>query len=181
MYVVGPRYFSGEAAIANSVTTFRNPYWDPDIVRLGYELRYATLGSSESVTSRDTFREAQAQASVIAANPRCSEVSYGGLPINVYATGNRAAYQIFRAARKVRSVMQRRRFIYGEDWSQWYRSAMSEEIQQLLGDESRVREYVTAEFIDKAVSETNVHWLGKLLTAEYTLRLVENGWRRAVN
>jgi asparagine synthetase B (glutamine-hydrolysing) len=178
MYVVGPHYFSGEAAIANSVTTFRNPYWDPDIVELGYQLKEATMGASESPGRRDKYAETQVQIAVVAANQRVRRVPYLDLPIHAYASGKKTVFQIYRAARKARSVLRRHSFIYGEDWPGWYRNAMQEEIAELLGDDSRIREYISAECIDNAVSNSDVHWLGKLITAEHTLRLIEKRWMR---
>ena len=178
MYVVGPHYFSGEAAIANSVTTFRNPYWDPDIVALGYQLKAATIGSSESTRRRDKYKESQIQVAVIAANQQVNQVPYQDLPFSAYASGRKSVFQMYRAMRKIRSVLRRSSFIYGENWSEWYRTEMKEEIATFLGDDSRVRKYVTPECIDRAISNSDVHWLGKLMTAEYTLRLIENRWNR---
>jgi asparagine synthetase B (glutamine-hydrolysing) len=178
MYVVGPSYFSGEAAIANSVSTFRNPYWDPEIVELGYQLKAATVGASESMKRRDKYREIQIQAAVIAENKRVGQVAYQDMPISAFADGRKTVYQMHRTARKIRSLLQRKSFINGENWSQWYGTVMKEEIATLLGDDSRVREYVMPEFIESAISNSDVHWLGKLMTAEYTLRLIENRWVR---
>jgi hypothetical protein len=178
MYVVGPHYFSGEAAIANSVTTFRNPYWDPDIVELGYQLKGSTIGASESKGRRDRYAESQIQVAIIAANQQVNQVPYQDLPFSAYASGRKSVFQMYRAMRKIRSILRRKSFIYGENWSHWYRTAMKKEIQELLGDDSRIRAYVTAEFIDRAISNADVHWLGKLITVEHTLRLIENRWVR---
>jgi hypothetical protein len=177
MYVVGPRYFSGEAAIANSLATFRNPYWDPEIVALGYELREATLGSSASSKPRNIFKEKQIQAAVIARHPRTRKLKYFDLPINVYASGNEPVYQVHRAFRKIRSVVQRRAFVYGEDWSRWYSVALKDETNMLLDESSRIREFVADKWISKAIATADVDWLGKLLTAEYVLRFIDSGWR----
>ena len=80
--------------------------------------------------------------------------------------------------RKLRSVIRRQSFIYSEDWRLWYQTVMKEELARLLGDDSRMRAYVTAEFIDRAIADSDVHWLGKLVTTEHTLRLIENRWTR---
>lgn len=178
MYEAGPRYFGGQIAIANTFSTFRTPFWDPEIAGLGYRLQDATLGFSADLARKDVYRETHIQAAIIAASKRVSRLPYKSLPINVYANGNKFVYQAYRARRKLESVLRRRAFVYSEDWSLWYRTAMKKEIQELLGDDSRMRAYVTAEFIDRAIVDADVHWLGKLITAEHTLRLIENRWVR---
>ncbi len=80
--------------------------------------------------------------------------------------------------RKLRSVIRRQSFVYSEDWRLWYRTVMKEELARLLGDDSRMRAYVSGEFIDRAIADSDVHWIGKLITAEHTLRLIENRWVR---
>ena len=68
MYEAGPRYFGGQAAIANSFSTFRTPFWDPDIIELGYRLQDATLGFSATGPSKDDYRETLIQTAIVAAN-----------------------------------------------------------------------------------------------------------------
>lgn len=178
MYEAGPRYFGGQIAIANTFSTFRTPFWDPEIASLGYRLKDATLGFSANLASKDAYRETHIQAAIIAANKTVGRLPYKSLPIGVYASGNKFVYQAYRARRKLESMLRGRAFVYSEDWSLWYRTAMKKEIQELLGDDSRVRAYVTADFIDRAISGSDVHWLGKLVTTEHTLRLIENRWTR---
>jgi hypothetical protein len=55
---------------------------------------------------------------------------------------------------------------------------MRDEVAHMLGADSRMRRYVEPKLIEDAISNTDVHWLGKLLTAEYTIRYVENRWQR---
>ena len=178
MYVIGPRYFSGEAAIANSVATFRNPFWDPDIVELGFQLRDATLGASQFLQTKDKFSEARIQAAVIAAHKRVSRIPYLELRIGTIARGNRAAYELQRVKRRIATMIQRRNFVYGEDWSRWYEESMQHEIARLLGADSRIRRYVRDDWIEKSIATSDVHWLGKLITAEHVLRLIEDRWLR---
>lgn len=181
MFEAGPRYFGGQAAIANTFSTFRTPYWDPAIVELGYRLQDATLGFSTNLAKKDVYRETHIQTSIISAHRTVSQLPYKNLPVQVYAKGNRAYFQAHRLVRKLRSIVTRDEFIYSEDWQKWYRTIMKNEVQRMLGEDSRMRNYVTSEFIEKAIADADVHWIGKLMTAEYTLRLVENGWRRAID
>ena len=181
MFEAGPRYFGGQATIANTFSTFRTPYWDPDIVDLGYRLQDATLGFSSRLAKKDVYRETHIQTAIISAHSMVSQLPYKNLPVQVYARGNKAWFQAHRLLRKLRSIVNRDEFIYSEDWQKWYRTIMKNEVQSLLGDDSRVRNYVTADFVEKAVADAQVHWIGKLMTAEHTLRFIENGWRRAVD
>jgi asparagine synthetase B (glutamine-hydrolysing) len=178
MFEAGPRYFGGQAAIANAFSTFRTPYWDPDIIELGYSLQNATIGFSAALAEKDAYRETALQATVIAAHETVSQLPYKRLPIDAYARNNKARFRAYRLLRRLRNVVERYSFVYSEDWPLWYRTIMKPEVQRLLGDDSRLRSYISADFIARAVSDNDVHWLGKLMTAEHTLRFIENGWRR---
>ena len=178
MFEAGPRYFGGQLAIANSFSTFRTPFWDPDIIELGYRLQDATLGFSAELPQKDAYRETRIQSAIIAAHETVAKLPYKHLPIGAYARGNKTVFQAYRLRRKLRSLLLRQSFIYSEDWRLWYRTAMKEEVSRLLGDDSRVRNYVSGKFIEQAILDADVHWLGKLLTTEHTLRFVENGWTR---
>jgi hypothetical protein len=180
MHEAGPHYFGGQAAIANCFTNFRTPYWDPDIVRLGYELEYATAGFSAAKGTRQPRAECLLQASVVAASDTMRRIPYRHLSIDAFTKSGSLGYQLARAGRKIRRLAMGHRVLPGEAWTQWYRSSgMRTEIRGLLGNESRIREHVDGRFVDKVVASTDVHWLGKLMTAEHTLRLIENGWREA--
>jgi asparagine synthetase B (glutamine-hydrolysing) len=178
MYEAGPRYFGGQAAIANSFSTFRTPFWDPDIIELGYRLQDATIGFSATAGIKDEYRETLIQTAVVEANDVVGRLPYKDLPISAYASGNKAVFQAHRLLRKLRSLVRRRSFVYSEDWHLWYQTVMKNELGRLLGEDSRMRAYVSAEFIDRAVADADVHWLGRLITAEHTLRLIESRWQR---
>ena len=78
---------------------------------------------------------------------------------------------------KATSTVTRRRLVEEENWPQWYRTVLSSEIASLFGPGCRVRDYIRGEFIEEQLRTTNIHWLGKLITIEIALRLVETGWR----
>ncbi|MDJ0907453.1 MAG: asparagine synthase-related protein [Woeseiaceae bacterium] len=179
MFEAGPRYFGGQAAIANTFSTFRTPYWDPDIIELGYRLQDATIGFSATLAKKDPYGETAIQAAVIAAHETVGQLPYKRLPIEAYANRNKAAFQAYKLLRRLRNIVERYTFVYSEDWPLWYRTTMQAEVQRLLGDDSRLRNYVSSQFISRAVSDNDVHWLGKLVSTEHTLRFIENGWRRS--
>ena len=178
MYVAGCRYFGGQAAIANTYSSFRMPYWDPELIQLALDIDLSTVGFSKKLGKKDLYREALLQASVVARNPAFRDIPYLNLPIDVFAKDNWANFQLHRWKRKFQTIRHKRKLITEENWPQWYRTTMSKETERLLGKNSAISEYVSDEFIKQQMAETNIHWLGKLLTAEIVLRLVDNGWKR---
>jgi hypothetical protein len=178
MYEAGPRYFGGQLALANLFTTFRSPYWDPDIARLGFRLQEATPGFSEMTVKKDTFAEARIQASVVAASHELRNILYRDIPVRVFARGNKFTYHLHRGRRKLKAVAANRRIVHGENWRLWHQTALSSDTRKLLGSQSRLREYVSGDFIRQSIAAADVHWLGKLVTTELTLRHLENGWER---
>jgi hypothetical protein len=178
MYVAGPKYFGGQAAIANSFTTFRTPYWDRELIQFSMDIDLGTIGFSSQLSSKDKYREAALQASVVAQNQSFRNLPYLNLPVDVFAHRSPLRFQMHRLSRKVKSVMTGRTRLEEEDWPLWYRTVLAKEVNQLLGKDSFIREYVSAGFVKRQIEETNIHWLGKMVTAEIVLRLIDNGWQR---
>lgn len=178
MYVAGPRYFGGQAAIANCYSTFRTPYWDRKLVQFAMDIKLGTVGLSKLLPRKDKYLETILQASVVARNKKLVKVPYLNLPINVFTKRSRTSYHFHRVARRARSVLYQRKRVKEENWPLWYQTILASEIRDLLGHDSRIKEYVTENFIDQQISDNNIHWLGKLITLEISLRLAENGWRR---
>ena len=179
MYVAGPKYFGGQAAIANTFSTFRTPYWDRELVQFSMDVDLGTVGFSGQLSSKDKYREAALQASVVARNPAFRNLPYLNLPVDVFAQRSPLRFQLHRLSRKLKSVVSGRTHMKEEDWPHWYRTALSDEVNQLLGKDSLIREYVSTEFVERQIEETNIHWLGKMVTAEIVLRLIANGWQRS--
>jgi hypothetical protein len=178
MYVAGPQYFGGQAAIANSYSTFRTPYWDPELIQLAMDVDLGTVGFSRQLSSKDKYREAALQASIVARNPAFRDIPYLNLPIEAFSKGDPLRFQLHRISRKIKSVVFGRKRVKEEDWPLWYRTVLSAEVNQLLGKDSLIREYVSDSFINQKIAETDIHWLGKMITAEIVLRLTANSWRR---
>ncbi|MGI9202186.1 MAG: asparagine synthase-related protein [Woeseiaceae bacterium] len=179
MYVAGPKYFGGQAAIANSYSTFRTPYWDRELVQFSMDVELGTVGFSGQLSSKDKYREAALQASVVARNQSFRNLPYLNLPVDVFAQRNPLQFQLHRLGRKLKSVVSGRTHMKEENWPLWYQTALSEEVNQLLGKDSLIREYLSAEFVNQQIEQTNIHWLGKMVTAEIVLRLIDNGWQQS--
>ena len=178
MYVAGPKYFGGQAAVANSFSTFRTPYWDRELVQFSMDIELGTVGFSGQLSSKDKYREAALQASVVARNPSFTNIPYLNLPIDVFAGHSPLRFQAHRLSRKLKAVISGRTHMMEENWPLWYQTALSGEVNRLLGKDSFIREYLSAEFVNQQIEETNIHWLGKMVTAEIVMRLIDNGWQR---
>jgi len=181
MYVAGPRYFGGQAAIANSFSTFRTPYWDVELVEFSMNIELGTVGLSQATPTKDKFRETILQASIVASNPKLSRVPYLNLPIDVFTRRSRINYNVQRVRRRLRSMLFGTRHVSEEDWPLWYRTILAEEIQSLFGAGCLIREYVRPKFIACQIAANDIHWLGKLITLEIALRLAADGWKRPVS
>ncbi|RLA40063.1 MAG: hypothetical protein DRR42_26445, partial [Gammaproteobacteria bacterium] len=116
MYVAGPNYFGGQAAIANSYSTFRTPYWDRVLIQLGMDVDLGTVGFSRGLSKKDKYREAALQASVVARNPSFSNIPYLNLPIDVFARGDQLRFQLHRVSRKIKSIVFNKKRILEENW-----------------------------------------------------------------
>lgn len=176
IYEAGPRYFAGQAAIANAFSTFRTPFWDADMIRLCYEVEYGTLGFSRALDKKNKYRETVLQTSIVAASKRLRDIPYLGIPVQAFARDNELRYLPHLFARKFATLMKGGKYVPFENWKQWYQTVVHEEVNTLLGNDCRLAEYISPEFVQKTLSGNDVHWLGKLLTAEIALRLFENGW-----
>jgi hypothetical protein len=63
-----------------------------------------------------------------------------------------------------------------EDWSTWFDTVLDREIAKLISKESLISYYLTAGFLEEVKQKKDVHWLGKIVTAEIILRLIKNRW-----
>jgi len=178
MYVAGPKYFGGQAAIANSYTSFRTPYWDRKLVQFAMNIDLGTAGFSRSLKEKDVYLETAVQASVVARHRRLKKVPYVNLPIDVFTKKNRTPYHFHRALRRLKSTFRVNQHVNEENWPLWYRTVLATEVKKLLSEDCLIGAYVREEFIAQQIADTNIHWLGKLITVEIALRLVNNGWRR---
>lgn len=180
IYETTPKHFAGEAAIANNFSKFRTPYWDADIIRLSYEIEYGTLGFSESLNKKDKYRECALQAFLIQNNISFSKIPYNGISLRSFSKNNKFLYNVNRIVRrgpkKIISLIKPTPYSPLEDWSNWFKVILDEEINKIISEDSLISNYLTLEFLEQMKKEKNVHWLGKILAAEIILRLIKNRW-----
>ena len=180
-YEVTTKYFGGEASIANNFTIFRTPYLDADIIQLSYEIEYSILGFSK-FPKKDQYREKILQTSLVQNNRKFSKIKIGGIPLNLYSNGRKPLYNFYRIVKKgPKKILS----LFGkyphypllEDWVCWYKTIINREIDRLISKDSIVCDYLNWEFLEEMKKIKNVHWLGKILTAEIILNLIKNRWR----
>jgi asparagine synthetase B (glutamine-hydrolysing) len=180
LYQVAPRYFAGEAVIAGAFLTFRNPYWDADIIEFLSQIA-SSAAHQKSQYTESSFRKKQLQATLISQDPHLAALSIHGTPLD-YFVGRKT---IRRAVRKVGLVVPR--LLSGkmkvdkrppcEDWAAWHRTVLLSELGSLLGKDCFLSEYVLPAFIEEVRLAGDVHWIGKLATVEIVSRLIESNWK----
>ena len=180
IYEVSPKYFAGELGLASNYTTLRSPYWDDDIISLAYEISLGTLGFSESLSQKDKYLEVVLQANLIKTNKDLSRLLIGRVPLTAFSVNNKLLYNLFRilwrSPNKIVHYIKNNQAIPLENWQNWVKFPLGPEIDQILSGDSLISGYIIPDFIDESKIMGNEHWLGKLVTAEILLRLIENGW-----
>jgi asparagine synthetase B (glutamine-hydrolysing) len=180
VYEVSPKYFAGEHAIASNYTTLRSPYWDDEIISLAYEISFSTIGFSESLPKKNKYLEAVLQANLIKTNNELSKLLIRGIPLEAFSINNTFIYNLvrllWRGPAKIVDHIKNNSEIPLEDWPKWVKSPLGPEIDNLLSGDSLISRYVTPEFLEELKIMDNEHWIGKFVTAEILLRLIENGW-----
>jgi hypothetical protein len=176
-----PRYFNGECAIADHFSSFRVPYLDPEVTQLACDIEYSVMRLWRFIND-NIYKETYVQSALIESSPRLRKVPINGVPVGAFSCHNETRYKLTRLARKgPRKLLK---LVRGEspplleDWDTWYRTVLSPTFEELLGSDARVRRYLDGRWIDRTRDSRTLHWLKLLTTAEVTLRLVENGWKR---
>lgn len=176
-----PRYFNGECAIADHFSSFRVPYLDPEVTQLACDIEYSVMKLWRFIND-DVYKETFVQSALIESSPRLRRVSINGIPVRAFSCRNETLYKLMRIAhkgpRKLISLARRERKPLLEDWDTWYRTVLSPTFDELLGPGARVRRYLDGAWIDRIRDDRTLHWLKLVTTAEITLRLAENGWKR---
>lgn len=179
VYEVTPKHFSGEVAIANNFTTFRTPYWDPDIIALSYEIEYATLGFSEALPKKDKYLETLLQSFLIGNNASFSMLPFRGMPLKVFSSGRRFSHHLSRVSRrgfpKVKALMKREAPVPLEDWSNWFKTSLTVAIDTIVSKNCLLSDYIAWEVLERAKRANDLHWISKFVTCEIILGLIKNG------
>jgi hypothetical protein len=185
LYRVSTRYFCGEVEIADLFTTLRVPIWDSEIIELSYAIKQSMLSFSQySAHTRGDIKEQVLQSYLLSKlAPVYARIPMGNTRPDMILRG-RVVYHLYRI---LRGIMQRIRwggsrrkdFAPLESWDVWLNVTHREFIDGLIfSGESRIRRFIDDGYLDTLKGDRNIHYIGKLATAEVILRLVENGWQR---
>ncbi len=176
-----PRYYNGECLIADHCASLRAPYLHPDVIQLACEIEYG-VGKNWVFINDDVYREYFVQSALIETNPRLRRVPMYGIPIHAFSCRDKTRYRliqlIHKGPRKLAERIGGKRKPGMENWDLWYRTVLTPTFAELLGPDARVREYLDGKWVDEVRDARTPHWLKLATTAEITLRLVENGWKR---
>jgi hypothetical protein len=180
VYESAPKHFGGEAALASNYVLFRSFYWDPRIVELSFTTERATLGLSERLPKKDYFLEATAQAGVIAAGKHYGGGKIHGVRASTWALDNRLSYLIekllVRGPSYIANGFRQPRSAEFLSWSAWLDGPANALCNELLGSDSRIRNYLNGNFLDTFHPSMDLRLASRLLTAELVVRLVEQRW-----
>jgi hypothetical protein len=180
IYENSPKRFGGEQAIANNYTTLRSPYWDDEIISLAYKISFATIAFSEYLPIPDKYLQSVLQTNLIKTNKELSKLLIWGIPIYAYSINNKFIYNLlrilWRGPAKIVDYIKHSQDVPLEDWRNWIKNPLGPEINRLLSGKALIFNYINPEIIEDAKQMGDEHWLGKFVTAEILLRLIENGW-----
>ena len=183
LYVTHPELFGGELKIAEGFTTVRVPAWDDDLIDLAFSIRESGLSYSEFCGhERGDVSELRLQAFILnRCFPAMARIPVGRIRPDLVGLGTipRLAYEAYRKmVNKLGSLTSP--YSPLEDWEKWLNEIHRDFIDELVfSPRSLIQAYVGREFIEKIRRSREIHWLGKLATAEIMLRLIRNRWRKS--
>jgi len=185
LYEVSPKHFAGELAIAKHFTTLRIPAWDNDIIDLSYSIERSTLSFSQFLShhKRGSVEEMILQAYLISKNGGAlREIPVHGVPPKMFSKG-KIIYHLGRiknlGPKKIVNTFLRRSYPRLEDWNKWLGGILKGTISQLIfTEDSRIKNYITPEYINSLQNRLSDSFIPKLTTAEIILRLFLSLGRR---
>jgi hypothetical protein len=179
VYQVAPKYFAGEASIANVFATLRNPYWDVDIIQLAYDIQYSTLAFSKRFHTED-FRAKKLQSILIQNNTDLKNGYINDIPIYVYASGNKNLFMLHRLYRHAKKMIKKPFIsitpVKCEDWTKWYTNHLIEPVDELITEDCILTNYIRWDYLKKIKQSKNIQFIKKIITAEIILNLINNRW-----
>jgi hypothetical protein len=185
LYVLSAQYFCGEMKIADHFTTARVPSWDSEIIDLSYSIKQSTLSFSQfSEHVRGDIKELVLQSYLFKKYaPRFAVAPIGNTRPDIVLKG-KTMYQLYRLysglMRRAASVVSRSAERPPlENWNAWLNESHRGFIDELIfSKDSRIRGYIGDQYLEGLKANRDIHYIGKLASAEIILRLIENRWQR---
>jgi hypothetical protein len=182
VYLISPRYFGGEISIANNFTTIRVPAWDRQIMEAAYSIKTGTLSFSQYAGhKRGSYDEMVLQSHILSkVAPELAKIPVGSNRPDLVIRG-----EYIHFLYKVYNYLKRKLFVrpqtYAEleDWDHWIAFTHKGFIDGLVfSTNSEIRGYVSDQMLKQLRGKQDIHWIGKLATAEVILRLMKKEWQR---
>jgi len=183
LYVTHPELFGGELKIAENFTTVRVPAWDDDLIDLAFSIKESGLSFSEfSGHKRGDRSEVRMQAFILEQiSPALARIPVGKTRPDILGKGA-LCYQAYRIYRGFVNRLKALTSIYAplEDWERWLNVIHRGFIDDLVfSSGSSIRDHVGRDFLANIKQSRDIHWIGKLSTAEIVLRLIKKQWRKS--
>jgi len=180
MYECGPKYFSGEAAIASQFGPFNSIYWDNRVVNLLYEIENSTLGFSKKFKEKNYFREKYLQSNIINKLAFKRSHYYCNLPVSIYASGSLLYYHfakiLLRGFPKIYSLFFEKKNYPLENWDLWINGTLDSQFRDLILNHSYIQNHISLPIIKSIMKSNDFRMKAKIAHIEILLRLIENNW-----
>ena len=186
-YISSTRYFQGEWKIADSYTNIRMPAYDNHLIELAFSIQESTLSFSQlSRHKRLSRNEMVLQAYILSKlAPQFANIQIGTIGFtkpNIVLTGDLTfeMYTLYRKIlNKISKFTTRAKPIPPEDWNNWLNVKHRKFVDGLIfSKDSLINNYFSSNYLLNEKASREIKSLGRLLTIEIILRLVENGWKK---
>ena len=182
VYLVAARYFGGEVSIANNFTTIRVPAWDKRIIELAYSIKPGSLSFSQYAGHvRGSHDEMVLQSYILKKiAPDFATIPVGSNRPDFVIRGEYAhfLYKVYNYINR-RLLIRPKTYAPLENWDQWVILTHKDFIYDLVfSANSEIRGYVSDKMVRQFSEKPDIHWVGKLATAEVILRLIKTKWQR---
>jgi len=180
IYEEASKYFSGEMAIASNYFTFRQPFWDMDLINNAFKTDCGHLGYFKRLKEKkDTkYKQYILQTRVIASNPKFKRTYINGLPITLLAYGNETLIKISRFFIRGLAYLKGYRPSKNnmEEWDDWFNIDLKNKFDKLLNERSLILDYIDKDYMISVKKSNDIHLLNKLVTTEIILNLIKDRW-----
>ncbi len=180
VYEKNPNYFGGEMAVAGNYFTFRQPFWDIDLINMAFSTDVGHIGYLKRLReNRDTtYYPYVLQSKIITRNPKFKKTKIKGMPIGLFAINNKTIFKISRLF--IRGFAYFKDFnkpVNGlEEWNDWFEKTLQSDFDKLLNENSLILKYFDIKILERVKKTNDIHLLSKMATTEIILNLIKNRW-----
>ncbi|MEO8398574.1 MAG: hypothetical protein ABI550_02035, partial [Ignavibacteriaceae bacterium] len=182
-YIMSSRYFGGEYKIAELFTTLRVPAWDSHLIDLAFSIEQSTLTFSEYKINKRGARETMLLQAYLISQfaPELLKTPIKLTNPNVVLKGN-LDFKTYSYYRKIINKFKNsfyRNHKTLENWNSWLNVTHKNFVDNLIfSKNSLIQEYFTEKYLNNLKIERDYRIIGKLLTTEIILKLINNKWQR---